>query len=81
MKKMRSVPKKEDILGLDTLVNAWTSALHLLGFVMRKWTKQINDPSNSIPYSDVNVTGLNKFQKIYYEVFATMNSEIPDPNP
>ena len=36
MKKIRTVPKNDDIFGLDTLVNACINALHLLGFVMRK---------------------------------------------
>lgn len=34
-----------------------------------------------MPYSDVNVTGLNKFQNIYSDVFATMNNDIPEPKP
>ena len=64
MKNIRRVPQKDDRLGLDVLVKACTTALHLLGFVSKKWTKHTNDPSNSIPYSDVRVTGLNKFQNI-----------------
>lgn len=47
----------------------------------RKCTKQTKEPSNSIPYYDVRVTGLNKFQKIYYDVLATMKRDIPEPKP
>lgn len=38
-------------------------------------------PSNSTPYSDDKVTGLNIFQKMTYDVFAAMKSEIPEPRP
>ena len=81
MKKIKMVPQKDSKLGEEERVNARNTALHLLGFEIRKCTKQINDPSNSIPYSEESVTGLNKLQKIFSEVFATINKEIPDPRP
>lgn len=53
----------------------------MLGFVSKKWIKQIKDPSNYIPYYDERVTGLNKLQNKFSEVLATINKEIPDPRP
>lgn len=41
----------------------------------------MNDPSNSIPYSEERVTGENNDQKILYEMFATRKREIPEPRP
>lgn len=41
----------------------------------------MKDPSNSIPYYDERVTGLKRLQNKFYDVFATMNKEMPDPNP
>lgn len=38
-------------------------------------------PSNSTPNSEDIVTGLKAYQKIVYEVLATMKSEMPEPNP
>lgn len=81
MKNINIVPKNDDMFGLELLVKAWIKALHLLFLVKRKWTKQTNDPSNSIPYSEVKVTGLNKFQKINSDVLATIKREIPEPKP
>ena len=81
MKKIKRVPQKDNKLGEEERVKARNIALHLFGLDRRKCTKQINDPSNSIPYSEESVTGLNKLQKIFSEVFATMNKEIPDPRP
>lgn len=38
-------------------------------------------PSNYTPNSDDIVTGLNANQKMTYDVFATINNEIPEPKP
>lgn len=81
MKKISRVPQKDNKLGLDVLVNAIYIALHLFGFVTKKWVKQMKEPSNSIPYSDERVTGLNKLQKRFYEVLATIKRDIPEPSP
>lgn len=81
MKNISKVPKNESKLGLDVRVRARYTALHLLGLVTRKWNKQMIDPSNSIPYSEAKVTGLNKLQKIFSDVLATKNKEIPEPSP
>ena len=69
MKNMTKVPQNESIFGLVVRVKAKYIALHLLGLVTKKWTKHINEPSNSIPYSEESVTGLNKLQKSFYDVF------------
>ena len=81
MKNISNVPQKESKLGLEVRVKARYNALHLLGFVTKKWNRQMIDPSNSIPYSEASVTGLNKLQKIFSDMLATKNKEIPDPNP
>ena len=46
MKNINKVPQNDIKFGLDVLVNAKYIALHLLGFVTKKWIKQMNDPSN-----------------------------------
>jgi hypothetical protein len=81
MKNMIKVPQNESIFGLVVRVKAKYIALHLLGLVTKKWIKQINEPSNSIPNSEESVTGLNKLQNSFYDVFATRNKEIPEPRP
>lgn len=46
MKNIKSVPQNASKFGLDVLVNAKYIALHLLGFVNKKWIKQMKEPSN-----------------------------------
>lgn len=65
MKNISRVPQKDNRLWLDVRVNAKYMALHLLGLVTKKWIKQMNEPSNYIPYSDDRVIGLNKLQNIF----------------
>lgn len=81
MKNISKVPQNDNKFGEDDLVKARYTALHLEGFVMRKWIKQINDPSNSMPNSDARVIGENNDQNIISDVFATMKREIPEPRP
>lgn len=81
MQKINKVPQNMLRFGLFGRVNAWYKALVLEGLVIKKWTRQIKHPSNSTPYSDERVTGLNICQNITYDVFATINNEIPDPKP
>jgi 2-hydroxy-3-keto-5-methylthiopentenyl-1-phosphate phosphatase len=78
---MMIVPQNDIRFGLEDRVNARYTALHLFGFDRRKCIRQINEPSNYIPYYEDNVTGLNKLQNKFYDVFATMNKDIPEPRP
>lgn len=81
IKKINKVPQNDSKFGDDDLVKAKYTALHFDGFVTKKWIKQIKDPSNSMPNSEDSVIGENRDQTIFYEVFATIKREIPDPNP
>lgn len=81
MKKIKTVPKNWLKFGLLGLVKAWYKALVFEGLVIKKWIKEIKQPWNYTPYSEDKVTGLNICQNIVYDVFATINNEIPDPKP
>lgn len=81
MKNISNVPLKAIRFGEEVRVKAKYTADHFEGFVIKKCTKQTNEPQNYIPYSDAKVIGENNDQKIFYDVFATMNSEIPEPSP
>lgn len=81
IKKINKVPQNANKLGDDDLVKAKYIAPHFDGFVTKKWIRHIKDPSNYIPYYDERVIGDNRDQIIFYEVFATMNKEIPEPRP
>lgn len=81
IKKISNVPQKDIRLGDEVLVKARSRALHLDGLVIKKWIRQIKDPSNSIPYSEASVIGENNDQTIFSDVLATMKREIPEPNP
>lgn len=43
--------------------------------------RAINDPSNSVPYSDFIVIGLKDLQTIFYEILTAMKRDIPEPRP
>jgi len=44
-------------------------------------TKDIIDPSNSVPASVLTVIGENDLQKMFSQILEAMKSEIPWPNP
>ena len=52
MKKMRIVPHSDAKFGLVYLVKAKATAASLLGFVNKKWTKEMKHPSNYMPNSE-----------------------------
>ena len=81
IKNIITVPQNDNKFGLDARVNAIQIALHLFGLLSKKCIKHTNDPQNYIPNYEESVTGLNKLQNKFYEVFATMNNDIPEPNP
>ena len=44
-------------------------------------TKDIIDPSNSVPASVLMVIGENDLQKIFSQILEAMKSEVPCPSP
>jgi len=68
-------------LGALDLKNAWYKALVLFVLVNIECTKEIIDPSNSVPASVLIVIGENDLQKMFSQTFEAMKSEIPCPKP
>lgn len=53
----------------------------LFDFVINKWKKLINAPSNSVPPSVLIVIGLKLFHNMFSLTLVAINNEIPDPKP
>ncbi len=78
---MKTEPANWERLKAFVRVKAWWMAYQIVFFVNRKWTSATNAPQNYTPNYEVIVTGLNANQSRFYEILATKNRLIPEPNP